>query len=262
MPTGNAMPEANRGLRKRRRRRGRLAQAWRSLGKPLAQSIATSGAVAGLSTGLLRFVTRTNRIAPGSDDINRILDAQGAVILACWHGQTLLAPVVVRPRTPKVMALMSKSADAQGNAMITERLGHGLVRGSGGRDRSKTVEKGGIRALLAMKKALIDGHTVFMTADVPNVPRDAGAGIVALARISGRPILPFAYATSRRKVFAKSWDKYMINLPFGRIGAAAGEPIFVPADADGATLDAIRLLVTTALNAATVRAYALVDGPK
>ena len=41
-------------------------------------------------------------------------------------------------------------------------------------------------------------------------------GIVTLARLSGRPIVPVALATSRRKVLEKTWDKTTINLPFGR----------------------------------------------
>ena len=98
-----------------------------------------------------------------------------------------------------------------------------------------------------------------MTADVPKVSRVAGLGIVKLAQMSGRPIYPVAIATSRRIVL-DNWDRTAINLPFGRGAVVAGAPIHVPHDADDATLELARRAVEEALNAATARAYELVDG--
>ncbi|TIU55682.1 MAG: hypothetical protein E5W25_35095, partial [Mesorhizobium sp.] len=89
-----------------------------------------------------------------------------------------------------------------------------------------------------------------------------GLGIVLLARLSGRPILPAAIATSRRKVLERSWDKTTINLPFGRSSIVVGAPVFVPANADEAEMERKRQEVTAALNAATAEAYRLVDGSK
>ena len=114
--------------------------------------------------------------------------------------------------------MVSRSADAEMNALVIEKIGFEAVRGSGGRDSTKHLEKGGARALIALKKALDGGKNVAMIADIPHgTPREAGLGIVTLARLSGRPILPIALATSRRKVIEKSWDKTTINLPFGRM---------------------------------------------
>src|SRR6266550_509470 len=64
-------------------------------------------------------------------------------------------------------------------------------------------------------------------------------GIVKLASASGRPIYPIAIAT-RRRLELKNWDRTAINLPFGRAARVAGEPIRVPADADGAALETAR----------------------
>ncbi len=58
----------------------------------------------------------------------------------------------------------------------------------------------------------------------------------------------------------KSWDKTTINLPFGRCGVAAAEPIQVPRNATESELEDYRKRVTDALNAATDRAYRLADG--
>ena len=98
-----------------------------------------------------------------------------------------------------------------------------------------------------------------MTADVPKVARVAGLGIVKLAQISGRPIYPIAIAT-RRRIVLDNWDRTTINLPFSRTVGVASAPIYVPLEADDATLELARRAVEEALNAVTARAYEIVDG--
>lgn len=86
-------------------------------------------------------------------------------------------------------------------------------------------------------------------------------GIIMLARESGRPIMPFAMATSRY-VQLNNWDRTTINLPFGRGALVGGEPISVPADADGATMEMLRLQLEATLNEVTQRAYDAVRRPE
>jgi len=109
-----------------------------------------------------------------------------------------------------------------------------------------------------MLAALQDGWTMALTADIPKVSRKAGPGIVKLAQLSGRPIIPVAVATSRR-IEANNWDRAVANLPFSRGAMVFGDPIRVPTGADDATLEAARRQVETALTAATLRAYEIVD---
>src|SRR5690606_27359571 len=159
-----------------------------------------------------------------------------------------------------LVAMFSRSADAELNALVAEKLGFSIVRGSGGRAGSVNAKKGGARALIALKRAIDSGRNVAMIADIPHgTPRQAGLGIVTLARISGRPIVPVAIATSRRKVLERSWDKTTINLPFGRSALVLGEPIYVPANAGPEMMEEKRRDVTNALNRATAEAYRLVD---
>ena len=105
------------------------------------------------------------------------------------------------------------------------------------------------------------GYNVALTADVPKVARVAGLGVVKLAQHSGRPIYPVALATQHR-IELDNWDRTAINLPFGRIGMVAGEPIFVARDADDAALERARQTVEDELNRATARAYEIADGAK
>ncbi len=81
-----------------------------------------------------------------------------------------------------------------------------------------------------------------LTADVPKVSRVAGVGIVKLASLSGRPIFLVAIATSNR-IMLKNWDRSAVNLPFGRGAMVGAGPIYVPADADDAALEAARSLI-------------------
>jgi lysophospholipid acyltransferase (LPLAT)-like uncharacterized protein len=260
MADGKTATAAARPARKIKRPAGPMKSLWRHIRKPLAESRTTKSVLASSLAWGLRFVRGTNRLVPGSDDVDAAYAAHSPVVVAFWHGQHLLAPTIY-PRGEKLVAMVSRSADAELNALVLERFGLQTVRGSGGREGKSKIDKGGARALIALKRAIDSGLNVCMIADIPHgTPRQAGLGIVMLARHAGRPIIPVAIATSRRKVLEKSWDKTAINLPFGRIAIAIGDLVDVPADADESQLETKRREVTDALNAATARAYRLVDG--
>jgi lysophospholipid acyltransferase (LPLAT)-like uncharacterized protein len=230
----------------RRFRRFMLAQPW------LVQAIASSLAF------YLRLTNYTNPQLTETRQVQDKIRELGPVIIALWHGQHLMASFVA-PREMRFIALFSRSPDAEMNARIAEKLGVEVVRGSGGRGSSQRVEKGGAQALIQLKRALDDGKSVVMIADISkSTPRQAGDGIALLAKISGRPILPAAYASSRGITIAKSWDRMRINLPFGRAVAKSAEPVFVERDASDADMIAARALITARLNEATDSAYSLV----
>ena len=97
-----------------------------------------------------------------------------------------------------------------------------------------------------------------MTADVPPGPaRRAGIGIVMMARLSGRPIVPCAAATSRFRAL-NTWSRMTINLPGSKLAYVAGDPIWVAPDAGEAELEFARQQLERALNAVTARAYEIV----
>lgn len=243
----------------RRRRRGPISAFWRKYRGPLVESAAVRHGVAGLLAYALRFVRWTNPLLDGSADIDEMRRRYEPAIVALWHGQHLLIPCYY-PRDQKLVAMISRSADAELNALVFEKLGFEAVRGSGGRDNTQHLDKGGARALIALKKALDARRNVAMIADIPHgTPREAGLGIVMLGRFSGRPIVAAALATSRRKVLESTWDKTTINLPFGRSALVIGEPVEVPHGAGPEELEGYRRELTDRLNAATAEAYRLAD---
>ena len=246
------------------RRGGRpLRSFWKKIRKPLAQSRFVKAAIVSLFVQAMRFIRLTNRTVAGSVRFEGSeYEKLEPGIIALWHGQHLLMPAAYPSRRPLV-AMVSRSADAELNAQMIERFGIETVRGSGGREDARHLDKGGAKALIALKKALTAGKNVCMIADIPHgTPREAGMGVVLLAKLSGRPIFPAALATSRRKVLEKSWDKTAINLPFGRLAVTAGRPVHVPPDADEAETERKRRELTGELNATTAAAYRLVDGTR
>ncbi len=207
----------------------------------------------------LLLVHKTNRMLPGSTDGVELFKANAPAIFAIWHGQHFMVPFL-SPKGAKVVTLFSKSADAEINAKLAELMGFETVRGSGGREPVRSHEKGGVKALLSLKRALDAGKSVVMIADISkSTPRKSGLGVVTLAKISGRPIIGVAYASSRRHVIAKSWDKTTINLPFGRASIVASEPLFVGKDADEKVMESCRIELDARLTRVTEKANNMVD---
>jgi lysophospholipid acyltransferase (LPLAT)-like uncharacterized protein len=205
----------------------------------------------------LRLVWKTTRLAIEPVGIYERFDHDAPVIVAMWHGQHFLAPFI-RRTGDRAKVLVSRHRDGEINAIAAERLGVGAIRGSG-HHGSGFVGKGGVNAFREMLSALEAGYNVALTADIPKVSRVAGLGIVKLASASGRPIYPIAIATHWR-VALDNWDRTTINIPFGRGGGVAAEPLRVPANADDAALEQARRALEIALDAATARAYAIADG--
>ena len=210
-----------------------------------------------LAANYLRVVWGTCSYGLEPEDFYDRVAPDLPVIVATWHGQHFMIPFL-RHEQHRVKVLISRHRDGEMFALAAERLGVETIRGSGTQGRD-VQRKGGVYAFKAMVDALAEGYTIVMTADVPKVSRVAGRGIVQLARASGRAIYPVAGATSRR-LEMNNWDRSVIHLPFGRFAITVGEPIRVSPDADDAALEEARCTVETRLNAATERAYAIVDG--
>jgi lysophospholipid acyltransferase (LPLAT)-like uncharacterized protein len=217
-------------------------------------------AVGFLAAEWLRLVWLTNKFGFDPPDIYEIVEPQLPAIFAFWHGQHFLTPFIKTKESHRAKVLISRHRDGEFNAIAVERLGIGTIRGSG--DHGGAFHrKGGVGAFREMVQALEQGYNVASTADVPKRARVAGMGIIMLARESGRPIMPFAMATSRF-IRLHNWDRTTINLPFGR-GALVGiEPIIVPPDADAATMEKLRAALEANLNEATRRACAQVGRPE
>jgi len=208
-----------------------------------------------LAAEFLRLVWLTNRFSFDPPDVYDIVEPQMPAILAFWHGQHFMTPFIKTKESHRGKVLISRHRDGEFNAIAAERLGIGTIRGSGDHG-SAFHRKGGVGAFKEMVRALAENYNV-----APKRSRIAGLGIIMLARESGRPIMPFAMATSRF-LRLKNWDRTTINLPFGRGALVGGEIIMVPPDAGAQTMEELRARLETTLNDATRRAYAQVGRPE
>lgn len=111
------------------------------------------------------------------------------IILAFWHAQQLMIPIGYRGTGSHV--LISQHGDGEIIARIIARFGHEAVRGSSTR--------GGAGALRAMIKLGRSGRDVVVTPDGPKGPRHvAKLGVIHLAKATGLPIVPMAFACSKK----------------------------------------------------------------
>lgn len=220
------------------------------------QTKATLNRLAGRAiAGLIGLVERTSRVVYDPPDLKERAGTFHPAIVAVWHGQFMLTSGFRPTPDTKVSAMVARHGDAELIGSAMSQLGVDLIRGAGAGSRRK--DRGGAYALRQAVRALNDGASVVMTADVPPGPaRRAGLGIITLARLSGRPILPVASATSRFLAL-DTWSRMTINLPFSKVAYVIGSPIRVAADADEATMEAARAELEQSMNAVTERAYQL-----
>jgi 3-deoxy-D-manno-octulosonic-acid transferase len=149
--------------------------------------------------------------------------------------------------------MVARHGDAEFIGRALEGFDISLIRGAGAGERKR--DRGGVAALRGAVAALEDGRAIAMTADVPPGPaRKAGLGIITLARLSGRPIVPVGMASSRNKVL-NTWSRFTINLPYSRLSLVVGEPILVDETASSDVMEQRRQLLEAELDRLTRRAW-------
>jgi lysophospholipid acyltransferase (LPLAT)-like uncharacterized protein len=95
---------------------------------------------------------------------------------------------------------------------------------------------------------------VAITPDGPRGPFQVAAlGVANIARLSQTPILPITFSASRHKRF-KSWDRFMLALPFGKLVMMASAPIYITSDIDDETA---RRNIESVLNEQVAKADAI-----
>lgn len=200
-----------------------------------------------------RLVRRSCQVQVFPREFLDLAAAHKSYIIATWHGQNYLLPFALdTPNEIRVLAATHK--DGQFFAGILAQLGFDVILGSGaGINPRDIMRKRSLAAFEEMLTALQDDCAIALTADVPKFPRLVGNGIMKLAYYSGRPIVPVAVRTSHT-FSIPTWDKTLINLPFGRLTVIIGNPIFVTDTADQDLLESKRLELEVALNSVNAHA--------
>jgi len=184
-----------------------------------------------MALGLIRLWWSTSRVVriEGLAHLEEALARAPSLVPCYWHQHQLYCgKFLVQQRRLTVGWLISPSVDGEIGALMVRRLGAVAIRGSSTHT--------GARALRDYYQALVkDNISPVITPDGPRGPRfKFKPGALLLAQMSGRPILPMAYAASRAWLI--KWDKFVIPMPFSRIVIAIGPPRYVPRVTDAAGL--------------------------
>jgi lysophospholipid acyltransferase (LPLAT)-like uncharacterized protein len=173
----------------------------------------------------------------GEDGYRKARQAGKAVVFLVWHGKIFLAPYFFRKRG--IMPLVSPSRDGEIPARIMDGWGYKIVRGSG----THFVRN----AWLEMKTELEAGGEVIIVPDGPRGPdRTFKLGAIKLATETGAVLVPWSFTATRKKIL-RSWDRFVMPLPFGRITAAYGAPIEIARNLSAEEMERERVRVEARL---------------
>jgi len=181
--------------------------------------LAVAPPIAGL---VIRALAATMKLKFLNEDrVRPFWEKDERFIAAFWHNRLLLMGYSYHGKGIKI--LISQHKDGELIARVLKRLGFGSVRGSSTR--------GGAAAMREMVRASKE-YDIGITPDGPRGPKYVvQEGVVALARLTGVPILPLTFGSSKKKVFA-SWDAFNLPYPFSRGVFMWGEPIYVGKEDD------------------------------
>ncbi len=139
-------------------------------------------------------------------------------VVAFWHGEMLSVWAFFAGRNG--VALVSRSRDGGRLARLLERWGYHCVRGSSSRGGRESLE-----ALITFAR---QGRLVLITPDGPRGPR----GVVKRGAVlcAQQAHVPLYWCTVRCRWawrFERSWDRFLLPLPFARIELEFSEHIAI-----------------------------------
>lgn len=173
--------------------------------------------------------------------------AADQAIYCVWHNRLALClkaySTYARPRakTRGLAAIVSASRDGAFLTGILECFGVQPVRGSSSRR--------GAQALLELTSWAEQGYDLAITPDGPRGPcYVVREGTMMLAQVTGLPIIPASYSLNWQWRL-KSWDRFIVPLPFARCDMIVGKPVRVPREASDAEREVLRKQLEESLRA-------------
>ena len=186
--------------------------------------------IAAIVYSVIRLLGPTLRFEVlGWHHAEKVYASKKQCIWAFWH--RVIIPIVWWYRNHGVVVMNTTAFDGQWTRKVIEWLGFGTAQGSSSR--------GGLRGLAVMARRIEEGKDCAFTIDGPRGPRYiAKPGPVMLARKTGAPIMVFHVGVDRGRTFEKTWDHFLLPMPFARAVILFAPPIFVPRDASVELMDA------------------------
>jgi len=171
-------------------------------------------------------------------------------VFCAWHSRLALMPYFRRWDDHRMTAIGSTHADAQIAMAYLQKNGinslHFQTSGS------KTGP------LWAAVKELRNGGSLGLTPDGPFGPsRVVQPGAIMIASLAKKRVSAVAYST-RRRFTVRSWDRFVIPLPFGRGVFVMADGFIPPPRMDAAQMQAAQDELTKLLDAVTAEADRIV----
>jgi len=165
---------------------------------------------------VLRLLGATVRWSrQGADELERSWSAGTPVLMAFWHGRSIMLPFVYRGRGACIMN--STHRDGEIVSRVLEHFGIQATRGSSTR--------GAVPGFLGLVRASRRGLDIALIPDGPRGPAGvAKGGAAELALATNAPLFPMAVSCSRAWRLP-TWDRMMLPYPFSRVVLVVGEPL-------------------------------------
>jgi lysophospholipid acyltransferase (LPLAT)-like uncharacterized protein len=171
---------------------------------------------------------------------------------AVWHQDAIISSFCFRGHD--ILTMVSYSSLGDVLMEIFHKCHFIAVRGGSSRGGKEALSE--IIEYLNTHTGVLCGFAV----DGSRGPaRKAQIGLLLISQATGAPVYPMR-SWAKRKLFAPTWDKTLIPLPFNRLVFMLGEPIHVPADADRDTLERLRAELEHRLNVLVEEAESFFNG--
>ena len=189
-----------------------------------------AGLISLVARAIITLIFRTSRFRCEGyhNEVITILKQKKPVIFVLWHN-SIIGNLGYFLKIARLGHNLSPIASQSKDGAIISRIIKDLVpkikviRGSS--------RKGGFQAFELLLIALEDGKSVCITVDGPIGPKyESKPGALRLATITGAPIVPIEYATTRELFLRKSWDNSRLPMPFNRGIYYVGKPIYLKND--------------------------------
>ncbi len=179
--------------------------------------------VAFIASLYIRFVFYTSRWEYRNFETPlEYLENKKPFITCFWHARLLMLPYAWPDKKNPFYMLISAHKDGR---LISKTVGHFGIHTIAG-----STERGGTEALLGMVRHSRRGDTLGITPDGPRGPAyKASEGTVMLSYLTKADLIPVTFTTSRKKIF-KTWDRFLLPLPFSRGVLMWGNPVPYPTD--------------------------------
>ncbi len=177
--------------------------------------------IAFLASLYIRFIHITTEWKYVQFDIPAAYLNEKKPFLTCfWHAHLLMLPYAWRHPRHAFYMLISAHKDGR---IISKTVGHFGIETIAG-----STTRGGTEALLNMVRLSRKNVTVGITPDGPRGPgKEVSEGTVMAAYLMKADLIPVTYTVSRKKIF-KTWDRFLLPLPFSRGVLMWGKPIPYP----------------------------------